>query len=450
MRAAIQPERHLHRRFFSKLLMALFSPRPRRHWSDRRILILVALSALIVTIIWHLPAEAVYLSERTGELFLALTLALTLTYVMRPVVRFIERFTPKSVAVLATFALLCVALYAMFLVGFVPVQRDVSGLIRDVWPKEPAARMALIQQWQASINAALEPYRGFLPDNVRADPVFIKEQVGPLLGGAKNWLGGQKAHLGFIVELLLIPVLAFYFLAEGPQIRREARLFVPAAWRAPLSRMGEHFDFVLDGYVRGQLWMCIIAWVLVTLTLLILGVPHAVTLGLIAGFTRAIPVIGPLLGAIPLLVVCLIYTQSVQTTTLLLGAFMLMHLIESKILLPKIVGHHVDLHPVTVIIALLIGLEFFGFMGVFLAVPIAAVIKIALVEYQRNQQAKLLANGATPNGATPNGEIGNGVTANGAMGNGASNAGASNAGAVNAGAVVVNGSGVTRETLAKD
>ena len=395
--------------------MALFSPRPRRHWSDRRILMLVALSSLIVTIIWHLPAEATYISERTGELFLALTLALTLTYVMRPVVRFIERFAPKSVAVLATFALVGAALYVMFLIGFVPVQRDVSGLIHDVWPKEPAARLALIQQWQASINAALEPYRGFLPDNVRADPVFLQEQIRPIAQGVGKWLAGQKAHLGFIVELLLIPVLAFYFLAEGPQIRREARLFVPAAWRAPLARMGEHFDFVLDGYVRGQLWMCIIAWVLVTITLAILRVPHAVTLGLIAGITRAIPVIGPLLGAIPLLLVCLIYTRSAQTTMILLGAFAAMHLIESKILLPKIVGHHVDLHPVTVIISLLIGLEFFGFMGVFLAVPIAAVIKIVLVEYQRNQEAKRLAASAA-NGAvnvTPNG------SANGAANDGA-------------------------------
>ena len=376
--------------------MFLPSPREQRHWSDRRILILVALSTLVVTVIWHLPQEAEFLSHRTGELFLALTLAMATVYVLRPVVRFFERYfgsthRGKMWATLTAFALVCLALYLMFLVGFKPVQRDISELIKGFWPRDPQARMALIAQWQRSINAALEPYRSFLPAEVSADPTYIREQIKPIAEGLKQWLTAQKTHLGFVVELLLIPVLAFYFLAEGPQIRREARLFVPAAWRAPLSRMAHHFDFVLDGYVRGQLWMCIIAWILVTLTLLILGVPHAVTLGLIAGITRAVPVIGPLLGAIPLLVVCLFYTRSVQTTGLLLGAFMLMHLLESKILLPKIVGHHVDLHPVSVIIALLIGLEFFGFIGVFLAVPIAAVIKIMLVEYQHNQAQKLAA-----------------------------------------------------------
>lgn len=376
-------------------------PRNWNTWSDRHILIMIALATLIVTVIWHLPQEVHFLSERSAELFLALTLAMATVYILRPVVRFFERFTGsthkgKMWATLATFALVCLILYAMFLVGFKPVQRDVSELVQNFWPKEPAARLALIEKWQASINATLEPYRSFLPADVSADPTYIQEQLKPITKGLGSWLAGQKTHLGFIVELLLIPVLAFYFLSEGPQIRRETRLFVPASWRAPISRMAHHFDFVLDGYVRGQLWMCIIAWVLVTITLLILGVPHAVTLGLIAGITRAIPVIGPLLGAIPLLFVCLFYTKSLQTTGILLGAFTLMHLLESKILLPKIVGHHVDLHPVSVILALLIGLEFFGFIGVFLAVPIAAVIKIMLVEYQFEQDQKRAAQTMAP------------------------------------------------------
>jgi predicted PurR-regulated permease PerM len=206
---------------------------------------------------------------------------------------------------------------------------------------------------------------------------------------AFEWLRHQSSHLGFLVELLLVPVLGFYFLADGPAIRREARLLVPASWRPRLARMGEHFDYVLDGYVRGQVWMCVIAWVLVTAVLLVLQVPHALTLGLIAGITRAVPVVGPLLGAIPLLLVCLI-SKSMETTGLLLFAFIMMHFLESKILLPKIVGHHVDLHPVSVIISLLIGMEFFGFIGVFLAVPIAAVIKIVLTEYHDSLENKHL------------------------------------------------------------
>jgi predicted PurR-regulated permease PerM len=126
---------------------------------------------------------------------------------------------------------------------------------------------------------------------------------------------------------------------------------------------------------------------------LALGVRYPFTLGIIAGLTRAIPVIGPLLGAIPLALVCFLTTNSVSTTSLLLLGFTLMHFLESKVLLPRVIGHEVDLHPVTVIIALLVGMEFFGFLGVFLAVPLAAILKIILAEWHAGRQVPILTTG---------------------------------------------------------
>jgi predicted PurR-regulated permease PerM len=194
----------------------------------------------------------------------------------------------------------------------------------------------------------------------------------------------------------------FYFLCDGPALRTEARLLVPEEWRPRLSRMTAHLDRVFDGYIRGQMLMCLIAWIIVTLMLLALGVKYAFTLGIIAGLTRAVPVIGPLLGAIPLAVVCFVTTRSVPTTALLLLGFTLMHFLESKVLLPQIIGHEVDLHPVTVILALLIGMEFFGIMGVFLAVPIAAVLKIALAEWHEGRRlGRLAENASLPQQSVP-------------------------------------------------
>ena len=369
--------------------------KPSTPLDEKRLLVFIALATLVVSLVWHIPQEMAYISKHAGELLVALTLAMSMFYVLRPVVRFLERYCGRGpnarvFATLISFVLLLAGCYVLFLVGFKPVQHDVKELVTRFWPKTPEARTALMDQWQAALQTALSPYRGLVPSGAIDDPVkYIGAQLGPLSQRAVQWLGHQSAHLGFLVELLLIPVLAFYFLSDGRAIRVEARLLFPAAWRARASRMGQQLDHILDGYVRGQVWMCIIAWILVTLMLLALRVPHAFTLGLIAGFTRAIPVIGPLLGGIPLLAACLFYTRSVQTTALLLGAFTLMHFLESKVLLPKIVGHHVDLHPVTVILALLVGLEFFGAMGVVLAVPIAAMIKVLLSEYHDAQEQKL-------------------------------------------------------------
>jgi predicted PurR-regulated permease PerM len=375
------------------------SPRPRRRqnavWSDRRILMLVALATLIVSIIWRLPEEFSYIGARSGELLFALTLAMATTYILRPAVRALTNIpaignTPggRSKATILVFLGVLLALYLVFLIGFKPFERDMRELINNFWPRTPEERTALIDSWRVSLQQSLEPYRIILPAAVLDDPNYLPRQASDLAAKAGSWLSHQTAHLGFLVELLLIPVLAFYFLADGVAIRREAKLLVPIVWRPRLSRMAEHFDFVLDGYVRGQVWMCIIAWVLTTIALWCLGVPHAVTLGFIAGLTRAVPVVGPLLGAIPLLAVCLFY-KGMQTAVFLGIGFTLMHFLESKVLLPKIVGHHVDLHPVSVILSLLIGMEFFGFIGVFLAVPIAAVLKILLVEYHFAQAQKL-------------------------------------------------------------
>lgn len=369
----------------------LISSKARRAWSDKRILWMVALSTLIVSVIWRIPDEFAYLSHRTGELLVALTLAMAMTYVLRPVVRALVKLPGfgntakgRSSATLAVYAGCGLLLYLMFLVGFKPVAQDV----REMIPPGKEARVAMVEQWKDALRTAGEPYREFLPPDFFDDPRFVTNKMGKLASDAGSWLQKQSSHVGFLVELLLVPVLAFYFLADGPAIRHEARLLFPAGWRARLARMAEHFDYVLDGYVRGQAWMCVIAWVLTTVVLFILQVPHAVTLGLVAGLTRAVPVIGPILGAIPLLFVTLFYTKSVQTTSLLLFAFFMMHFFESKVLLPKVVGHHVDLHPVSVILSLLVGMEFFGFIGVFLAVPIAAVIKIFLVEYHIAQEKK--------------------------------------------------------------
>lgn len=372
----------------------MFSPKNSRHWSDRRILMLLALGTLVVSVIWHLPQEAAFLGARLGEILVALTLAMAMTYVLRPIVLSLMAFTGKnargrSLATLISFVVLGLVLYLIVLVGFKPIQQDLRELTNGFATSSEAERAALMEQWRVSLIEAARPYRSLLPEALFDDPRFLSNQLASLAPGARDWILHQRAHLGFIVELLLVPVLAFYFLADGPAIRQEMRLLCPKAWRARTARMAEHFDFVLDGYVRGQVWMCVIAWVLVTLMLWALKVPHAVTLGLIAGLTRAIPVVGPLIGGIPLALACLFYTRSLETTGALLVGFTLMHFLESKVLLPKIVGHHVDLHPVSVIVSLLIGMEFFGTIGVFLAVPIAAVLKILLAEYHDAQEDKL-------------------------------------------------------------
>ena len=365
-------------------------------WSNKRILTLLALGTAIVSAIWHLPQEASYISHRTGEFFFTIVLATALTYVLRPAVNRLERTRifsrlrgSRTWAATVVFVV-AVTLFAVFLtLSLRPVIDDGKALRDYFLAMNDVDRHALIDSWQSRLDVALKPYLDFFAPgtNLQIDrdvPRFIVN----IVPGLKRWAGDVFSHLGFIVELLLVPVLVFYFLADGRGIREEARLLVSEKFRPRGARLLSHLDRVLDGYIRGQMCMCVIAWIAVSLGLWALRVPHAFTLGLLAGLTRAVPVIGPLLGGVPIVLVCLLTTRSVPLTLTVLTGFIVMHFVESKVLLPKIIGHEVDLHPVSVIVVLILGLEFFGFLGVFLAVPLAAVIKVLLVEWHESRAAK--------------------------------------------------------------
>lgn len=372
---------------------------PSSEWTNRRIVLLAAMVTLVVSLIWRAPEEADYLSEHGGEVLLTLVFAMSLTYLLRPLVNSLQKFplfsgkTPEARkrgrcwAVFFVFSCIGLAIYLLVLIGLQPITRDAGAMWRKFVPDDPYQRRLFFEQLRSSLQNALNAHLSWIGPDISGQ---IETAVTGSVGGALDWFKASIGRLfhgaGFIVELLLIPVLVFYFLCDGPAIRSEARLLLPLEWRPRFSRMAAHLDRVFDGYIRGQVLMCLIAWVLVTIVLLALRVPYAFTLGIIAGLTRAIPVIGPLLGAIPLTLVCFLTTNSVPTTALLLLGFTLMHFLESKVLLPFVVGHEVDLHPVSVILALLIGMEFFGFLGVFLAVPIAAVLKIVLAEWHAGRQ----------------------------------------------------------------
>ena len=387
---------------------------PASEWTNRRILVLAALVALIFTVIWRVPESADYIGHRAGEILFTFVVAVGLTYLLRPAVNALQKFTifsgrtpaarhrGRALAVIFLFVCVGIAIYLLVLIGLKPITQDALAWWRHFVPENPDERRLFFNRLRDSVGEAIGPYQALLGPEITGK---IQEKLPFIVDDGVSWLRNRMGHLfqgvGIIIELLLIPVLVFYFLCDGPGLRAEARLLLPEEWRPRFARMVTHLDRVFDGYIRGQVLMCIIAWILVTLMLQVLGIPYAFTLGIIAGLTRAVPIIGPLLGGIPLVIVCFVTTGSVATTGLLLFGFTLMHFLESKVLLPQIIGHEVDLHPVTVILALLIGMEFFGFIGVFLAVPIAAVLKIVLAEWHEARRTAQSAIEALPQKSLP-------------------------------------------------
>ena len=198
-------------------------------------------------------------------------------------------------------------------------------------------------------------------------------------------LAATMSGISRIVDVILIPVLAFYFVLDGHALRNEFLVLVPRRRVREALALLRESSAIMRTYVIAQLWLCVIAGVVVYLGLSLIGMPYALILGLLAGVTRAIPIIGPIIGGIPIVLLAAVlppeHGGGLALAAKVLVFFSLLHLFESKLLMPKFIGHRIHLHAAVVIVVLLIGAEFFGLLGMFLAAPLAAIGRVLVAHY---------------------------------------------------------------------
>lgn len=181
------------------------------------------------------------------------------------------------------------------------------------------------------------------------------------------------AALGHLIEIFLIPIIAFYLAIGAKGLRRELFVFIPKKYTRRALLIFSAMDKAMRQYIVGQFVACLILWITVWGGLAIMKMDFPLFLGVIAGVTRAVPIIGPIVGGAPIVLLGLVKSPIFALYALMF--FSVLQFIDAKIILPLFIGHHMRLHPVTIVIAVFIGGEFFGILGMFMATPVAAVIK---------------------------------------------------------------------------
>ena len=178
-----------------------------------------------------------------------------------------------------------------------------------------------------------------------------------------------------ISGLVIVPILAFYILLDADRLSQGfLRLFPPNA-RAQVNLVMQDIDQVLAGFIRGQIIVAAFVAVSVTLALLLLRIPYALLIGLFAGVVDMIPYVGAIAGAIPAVLIAL-FTHGIGWALVVVAAFLLIYEVEGHFVAPSIVGKRVGLSALLVVIAILVGAEFGGIVGMFVAVPIGAIIRV--------------------------------------------------------------------------
>ena len=180
----------------------------------------------------------------------------------------------------------------------------------------------------------------------------------------------------FFIFLLLIPLISFYLLKDAGKIIEYGLKLFPKKRRGALRQFLMDIDCSLGGYLRGQLFVCTIIGSFAALLFWLFGLNYSLLLGIIIGLTNIIPYFGPLIGAIPaLLVAVTISTGMIIKVAIII---IVLQFLEGNVISPIIMGKTLKLHPLVIIFALLVGGEVGGVLGLILAVPVLAFIKVAV------------------------------------------------------------------------
>lgn len=336
-----------------------------------------------------------YILYRIRSVVMAVFAAVLVTYILLPGVEWLcrkrhPRLRPKVQRLIAS-----ILIFAVFL-SFIAA--SVSLFVAPVTSE--------MSEFVHSFGQYQKTFVGFVEKVWKAVPSSGKDIVrtidySKLSARAQDYVEGlvrfATSSVRVILELVLIPVLAFYFVYDYKSITCELYGLVPRGKRRDAVRIGRMAGEMMQSYIFGQLILCAIAGVLTWLVLSWLGIKYVAVLALLAAVTRAIPIIGPIASGIPIVLVGALSTPGDVRIPLILSIFVIvMHFVESKFIMPQLIGHRLRLHPAVVIIVLLIGAEFFGLLGMFLAAPVAAIIRNLLRRYYIKPRERRPAVAAAP------------------------------------------------------
>ena len=204
-----------------------------------------------------------------------------------------------------------------------------------------------------------------------------------------QWLGQALGFLGamfsIIAGLALVPIYAFYFLLEKHGINKQWRDYLPvqdSKFKDELVFIINAINEYLVAFFRGQVLVAMCDGVLYTIGFVLIGLPYAMLIGVMATFLTIIPFLGAITTCISALVIALVSFGDWQHPALVLAVFAVVQSLEGLVIQPKIMGERVGLHPVTIIIALMVGTTLLGgILGGILAIPLAAVLRVLLARY---------------------------------------------------------------------
>lgn len=308
--------------------------------------------------------------------YLPILIALASAFLLYPSVRFLTDKVGigQKLAILAAILVAAIAVFLMMGVIVRPIIKEIIQLSENI----PAILSGLV-------DIVLKIAR-LLNDN----PMYSTRLQGLLeellTGGMTAGMTFAKKIAAFSLEVfsgaidfVLIPVLIFFLLKDHRLLAEGVLSFVDTRYRKKARAILEDLAQVIGSFLQGQVLVCFIVGLMTFGGLLLFDIPYPFVLACVAGITEAIPIIGPILAAIPAILLGLIVSPIMALKIALF--YLVVQQLENHIIVPKVMGDSVHLHPVVVIVGLLIAGELFGVIGMILSLPVMATVRILIKNF---------------------------------------------------------------------
>ncbi len=336
------------------------------------VLLLIGLNIMVLSKISFIFHPVIVLLK---TVVLPIILTGVVYYLLNPIVDFLERHKVGRIQSILMLYVLIIGIIAVLLTLVIPVIREqIMDLVSNFPEYSEMARIQfehlmgskMINQFQESIN--------FDPQEVIKT---ISERASTFLNKTWTGIGGFVGNLiEVVLAIVTVPFILFYLLKDGKKLPGFIQGFVPTKLRGETNRVMSEMNHQISSYIRGQIIVSFCIGVLLFVGYIIIGLKYSLILAVIAAFTSVVPYLGPAIAITPALIVALV-TSPIMLLKMVI-VWTVVQLIEGKFISPQVMGKTLKIHPITIIFVILTAGNLFGIVGILLAVPGYAVLKVVV------------------------------------------------------------------------
>lgn len=334
---------------------------------DKRLNFIISMSIGLVVLF--------YVLSKLKWLFIYFSFALMLAYFFDPLYRYlIHKKVPKVLAIIFVFGII-IALLILIIFFLIP---SVINQLNILYKEIPN----FIENYQNLILSIKPQLSKFInPADVE---ILLKENLSELQKGILGFSQSIIIYLSNIVSsitfgIVIIPLILFYLMRDIVIFKENLYIFVSKKNKKQFKEVLEEIDNIVSGFIRGRIIVCFIVGTLIGIGLYFLNLEFALIIGIVSGVFNFIPYLGPIVGVILALIFAL--GNSWWTLLMIVILFILVNQLEAIYLNPNILGKGLGLHPLTVILSILICGQLLGILGVLVAVPLVAILKVLAIRY---------------------------------------------------------------------